>query len=346
MSELRTNREWEHWPQDRRPEEGIRHKLRELFHPTAGDEEIERALAVQSHEIEVRGQELAETVADLERREERTHELRASVEQMLRRGSTELDERHAELSELAARLAVRESEIADAEDGLAERRRELGAVELRRAAVERREETLAEREEELARQEDEIREREAAVADLEEQSHALSARETDLARRADEVEALQARIAETLAIVEREQHALANREAALHEREQRAQELELRERELHASASELRTLEESLVSDRTEIQSQREELRQTVIAVSRGLGLATEQEAGTSPLYVALVPGDGRYRIVERDDGPPSVGGQVIVDEDAFQIVRLGSSPLPGDRRRCAYLEPGSTPDS
>ena len=59
---------------------------------------------------------------------------------------------------------------------------------------------------------------------------------------------------------------------------------------------------------------------------------------GASPAYVALVPGD-RYRLVERDDGPPAVGVRIVVEEDAFQIVRLGSSPLPGDRRRCAFLE-------
>jgi DNA repair exonuclease SbcCD ATPase subunit len=339
VSELRRDREWEHWPQDRRPDERIRRRLRGLFHPTVGDDDIERALSLQSNEIELRAHELAQTVADLERREARTHELRSAVEQMLRRGSAELDERHAELSDLAARLADRETAVADAEEALAERRRELGAVELRRAAVERREEAFAVREEELARREDELGERESVISELEGRARELETREHELTRRTSELELLQARVAETLAVVEREQQALAQREASVQERERLSAELERREHELTASASELRTLEESLAGDRVAIEEQREELRQAVESVSRGLGTpGAPVAAETSPDYVALVPG-GRYRLVERDDGPPSLGARILVEEEAFRIVRLGSSPLPDDRRRCAFLE-------
>ncbi len=339
MSELRRDREWEHWPQDRRPDERIRRRLRGLFHPTVDEGDIERALSSQSHEIELRAQELADTVADLERREARTHELRTAVEQMLRRGSAELDDRHAELSDLAARLADRETVVADAEEALAERRRELGAVELRRAAVERREEAFASREDELVHRETELKSRETAVAGLEEQARELEGREQELTRRTSELELLHARVAETLAVVEREQQALAQREASVQDRERLAVELADRQRELAASASELRTLEEALASDRVAIDEQREELRHAVEAVSRGLGMrGTSVPVDTSPDYVALVPG-GRYRLVERDDGPPSLGTQIVVEEEAFRIVRLGSSPLPNDRRRCAFLE-------
>jgi DNA repair exonuclease SbcCD ATPase subunit len=296
MSELRRDRAWEHWPHDRRPDERIRRRLRGLFHPTIGDEYIERALSTQSHEIELRAQELAQTVADLERREARTHELRTAVEQMLRRGSAELDDRHAELSELAARLADRETVVADAEEALAERRRELGAVELRRAAVEHREEAFSAREEELARHETEIEGRESAVASLEEQVRELESREQELTRRTSELELLHARVTETLAVVEREQQALAQREASVQDREH----------ELATSASE------------------------------RMPGISAPVDM--SPAFVALVPG-GRYRLVERDDGPPSIGTEMRIEEETFRIVRLGSSPLPNDRRRCAFLE-------
>jgi DNA repair exonuclease SbcCD ATPase subunit len=338
MSELRGDREWEHWPDERRPDDRIRRRLRGLFHPTGGDDEIEQALAAHTHEIELRAQELAQTVADLERREARTHELRTAVEQMLRRGSAELDERHAELSELATRLADRETVVADAEEGIAERRQELGAVELRRAAVERREEAITAQEEELERRGAELAEREEALADVEAQARELAQRELELTRRTSEVEMLQARVADTLAVVEREQHALAQREASVQERERLAAELERREQALITSASELRTLEESLATDRTAIEEQREKLEQAVAAVSRGLGVAEIAEPDTATAYVALVPGS-RYRIVAREDGPPAVGDQILVEEDAFRIVRVGSSPLPGDPRRCAYLE-------
>jgi len=339
MSELRRDREWEHWPQDRRPDERIRRRLRGLFHPTTGDDEIERALSMQSHEIELRAQELAHTVDDLERREARTHELRSAVEQMLRKGSAELDERHAELSDLAGRLADRETVVADAEEALAERRRELGAVELRRAAVERREEAFSAREEELGRRIEEIEGREALVVELEERARELETREQQLTRRTSELELLHERVAETLAVVEREQQALAEREASVRQREELAIELEIREQELATSASELRTLEETLATDQVAIEEQREELRHAVEAVSRGLGMpGASAEMDTSPAYVALVPGE-RYRLVERDDGPPNLGALIRVEEETFRIVRLGSSPLPDDRRRCAFLE-------
>jgi chromosome segregation ATPase len=353
MSELRRDREWEHWPQDRRPEDGIRRKLRELFHPTLGDDEIEQALTAHTRELELRATQLAETVADLERREERTRELRATVEQMLRRGSAELDERHAELTDLAERLAERESTAAEAEEALAERRRELGAVELRRAAVERREETLAERETDVASRLEELEERERQLARLDEEARELDARELALDRRAAEVESLQARIAETLAVVEREQqalsareHVLEAREQALVERERHVTNLEQREEALHSSAAELEAREASLASDLAAMADRKEELRQAVASVSQSLGIAaTVQDApGTSATYVAMVAGETGYRLVERGDGPPVAGARILVDDEPFTIVRVRSSPLPGDTRRCAVAERAPEP--
>ena len=58
---------------------------------------------------------------------------------MLRHGSAELDERHAELAALAPDLRARDEELRAEERDIAVRKQELGAVELRRAAVERRE---------------------------------------------------------------------------------------------------------------------------------------------------------------------------------------------------------------
>jgi DNA repair exonuclease SbcCD ATPase subunit len=349
MSELRRDREWEHWP-ERRQDGGIRRHLRDLFSPTLGEDEIEQTLAAHAYELEMRAGQLAETVAELERREERTRDLRSAVEQMLRRGSAELDERHAELTELAGRLSGRESDLAESEAALTERRRELGAVELRRAAVERREETLVERERELELRSEEIGAREQQLAAREQQLAALDAQALQLAEReaalnlhGEEIESLRARVDETLSVVEREQQVLTEREAALLERERDLQErertvagLEQRERELHTSA---------------------EELRHAVESVSVGLGLPAEppaspvndRQSGSPELdatpepaleYVALVLADGRYRLVTREDGPPVLGAEIVVDGATHKIVRVGVSPLPGDRRRCALAEP------
>jgi DNA repair exonuclease SbcCD ATPase subunit len=375
MSELRRDREWDHWPQDRRPEEGIRRKLRDLFHPTLGDEEVEQALAVHSHELEQRAAELADTVADLERREGQTRELRSAVEQMLRRGSAELDERHAELSELAGTLGDREATLAENESALAERRRELGAVELRRAAVERREETLTDRERELTRREEELTARESALADLEAHAREVDERAAQTERRAAELEALQGRVEDTLSVVEREQAVLGAREAALLERERAHEEtqqerereleernrglddreralrgLEDREQALHTSAEELRERELTVASDLAAVAEQREGLLQAVVSVTRDLGLPADVEPETAPgttgdrEYVAVVLREGRYAIVTRDDGPPALGMELDVDGAVFRVVRLAGSPLPDDRRRCAFTEPVRAP--
>ena len=157
MSQQEPSRErewhWEHWPGRREPEDGIRHRLRGLFSHTGTPAEsaVEELLAERGRELELRTEQLAATVADLQRREERARELRTAVEEMLRHGSAELDERHARLNELAAELGSREEALAAAEQGLTERRGELGAVELRRAALERRETGIAEREAALER---------------------------------------------------------------------------------------------------------------------------------------------------------------------------------------------------
>lgn len=165
--------EWEHWPGRRDPDDGIRHRLRHLFSHTGTPSEtaVEELIAERGRELELRTEQLAATVADLQRREERARELRAAVEEMLRHGSAELDERHARLNDLAAELARREEALAATERQLADRRGELGAVELRRAALERREAATAEREAALERiatslqdRERELNERERALA--------------------------------------------------------------------------------------------------------------------------------------------------------------------------------------
>ena len=342
------DREWEHWP-ERRTEEGIRHRLRGLFHPTTyGDEAVEDLLAKHSQELERRAAELAETIADLEHREQRTHELRTAVEQMLRRGSAELDDRHVELSELAARLAEREAVVAEAEEALAERRRELGAVELRRAAIERRDEAVAEREETLTRRADELAERERQVADVEQRADELVARSTEVAAR-------EAHLTRTLEEAQRDRALLAERLAALEEREQRIATLEERERELaglaatiaareaalEATLGQLEAERASMAAERDAIASQRAELRQAATNVSAGLGLEGVGSAGGEAAtagHLLLVGGD-RYRLVEEQGPAPAPNELVEIDDATYRVLRVGGSPLPGDARRCAVLE-------
>jgi hypothetical protein len=55
--------------------------------------------------------------------------------------------------------------------------------------------------------------------------------------------------------------------------------------------------------------------------------------------YVLLVPSPDGYRLLEREGAPPARGDLLDVDDDRFSVLRLGPSPLPADRRRCAYLQ-------
>jgi hypothetical protein len=46
------------------------------------------------------------------------------------------------------------------------------------------------------------------------------------------------------------------------------------------------------------------------------------------------------YELRERDGEVPSVGAEVEEDERRLRVTKVAPSPLPGDLRRCAYLQP------
>ena len=136
----------------------------------------------------------------------------------------------------------------------------------------------------------------------------VRAAERDIAVRKQELGAVELR----RAAVERREQALAELEQAL---EQRAAELAERERLLTTEASSGPGAE--LVALR-----------------------APGQAAGATAvdghlLYVS----DGGYRIVERPGESQPVGALVELDGITYTVTRVGRSPLPGDRRPCAYLE-------
>jgi hypothetical protein len=55
--------------------------------------------------------------------------------------------------------------------------------------------------------------------------------------------------------------------------------------------------------------------------------------------WVALLASAEGYRLLQRSGAPPEPGSALELDEGRVAVLRLGPSPLPGDRRRCAYLE-------
>lgn len=44
------------------------------------------------------------------------------------------------------------------------------------------------------------------------------------------------------------------------------------------------------------------------------------------------------YELQERDGDVPSVGAEVDQDGETMRVTKIAPSPLPGDRRQCAYL--------
>ena len=46
------------------------------------------------------------------------------------------------------------------------------------------------------------------------------------------------------------------------------------------------------------------------------------------------------YELREREGDAPGVGEQVEEDETPLRVTKVAPSPLPGDTRRCAYLQP------
>lgn len=70
-------------------------------------------------------------------------------------------------------------------------------------------------------------------------------------------------------------------------------------------------------------------------------GAATERASAPPPAagWVAFVSSAHGYRLVEDEGGVPRAGASIELEGASHRVVRVGRSPLPGDRRRCLYLE-------
>ena len=44
------------------------------------------------------------------------------------------------------------------------------------------------------------------------------------------------------------------------------------------------------------------------------------------------------YELLEQDGDAPTVGAEVELDGKQLWVIKLAPSPLPGDKRSCAYL--------
>jgi hypothetical protein len=55
--------------------------------------------------------------------------------------------------------------------------------------------------------------------------------------------------------------------------------------------------------------------------------------------YLLFIWKPSGYELRERDGELPSVGSVLDEEDGRMVVTRIGPSPLPGDSRRCAYLQ-------
>jgi hypothetical protein len=54
--------------------------------------------------------------------------------------------------------------------------------------------------------------------------------------------------------------------------------------------------------------------------------------------YLLFVSKTSGYELREQDGDPPLVGAEVEQDGQRLRVAKIAPSPLPGDKRACAYL--------
>ena len=190
-----------------------------------------------------------------------------------------------------------------------------------------------------------------------------------LAQRRRELDEHAKRLHDSIAEIERREELLRDSRASL-ERMLRlgTTDLEAREAELTSYIRDLTDRESQLSEAEADLARRRQELgavelkRAAVDRRERALVAREERIAeveatleehavenwptpdpDSGPVELAFVPGD-RYRVVEIDPAPLTPGYVFDVQGDAYVVARVGGSPFPSDRRRCAYLVRGVRP--
>jgi hypothetical protein len=181
-----------------------------------------------------------------------------------------------------------------------------------------------------------------------------------LADRRKEIDEQSARLADAVRDLERREQLLRDSRAAL-ERLLRlgTTDLESREAELVQLMRDVAAQEERVRADEAELSRRREELGAVELkraAVERRERAVAEREAAlaeretlaqTAAAQEALVEVDSSvlafvpgvsYRLREIGTTRIRTGDTVVIEDDEYLVARMGRSPLPDDRRRCAYL--------
>jgi hypothetical protein len=70
---------------------------------------------------------------------------------------------------------------------------------------------------------------------------------------------------------------------------------------------------------------------------------ASDGRDGGADTHVLFIWHSSGYQLLSRDGAVPEAGSEIsLSDQDGgrYLVSKVGPSPLPGDRRRCAFLEP------
>ena len=325
-----------------------------------------QAAAAQREELERAHQQAAERVAELEARlnedAEGRHELDNELER-LRAAAAERDAAFEQLTALQAELEeLRSRPVEDTSGHLDEIARQRAAAEERAQALEHDLAQLREHAESLRIELDAAREQVPAedglaekMSGLEEALQALTAeRDAAVARSAElEPELAQLReqpsrqddgLAEKVSGLEEAIQALtAERDDALARLRDAATPFAGSTAEVEELRRRLDARDRRLAESVGEIAKMSREHRALLQLVERQFQLeettTSLPEPKSEAAHVLFVPAASGYTLVEREGVAPEAGDIVDVDGGRYVVRRHGPSPLPGPRRRCAYLE-------
>jgi predicted nucleic acid-binding Zn-ribbon protein len=328
-------------------------------------EELERAqqqAAARMAELDNELQTMRTVAAGRDAALEKAAALEAELEQ-LRAGGNE--DSNAELQELAAQREAAEARAQALESDLAQLREHLDTA-LQSAAAEKDSESA--RAAQLEAELDELRGREAedSSAQLEELSQQREAAEAHAHELEAELAALREQsagqdeaVAQVSGLNEALQALTVERDSAVERAAALEPEVEsLREQLREAIAQvpvdgpqadvadlrrQLGARERRLAESVGEIAKMNREHRALLQLVERQFQLeettTSVPETRSEAAHVLFVPSATGYTLVEREGVAPEAGDIVEVDGGRYVVRRHGPSPLPGPRRRCAYLE-------
>ena len=277
-----------------------------------------QAAAANREELERAQQQATERIAELERHLADTaggrHELEAELEQLRARDNGDAT---AQLEELAQLRDAAEARTQALEHELAQLRAQTESETARAEALAAE---VAELREHASGQDEGLA---AHVAGLEESLRTTTAERDAAVTRAAELEPELASLREQIRAAGTPAEGSAADVADLRHQ------LAARERRLAESVGEIAKLhrEHRALLQLVERQLQLEETTTSV------------PEPKSEAAHVLFVPAATGYTLVERDGVAPEAGDIVELDGARYVVRRHGPSPLPGPRRRCAYLE-------